>query len=78
MLEAVSWFDTLRDLPERLFTDEVVKVVEECDDLCVLLELIVADTQTVNGLQTRLSLYLTVLHAVCQRDHDTVTALHQL
>jgi len=46
MFGTVSWLDGLGDLPERIFTDEIVEVVEECDDLSVLLQFIVADRHT--------------------------------
>ena len=46
MFGTVSWLDGLGDLPERIFTDEIVEVVEECDDLSVLVQFIVADRHT--------------------------------
>ena len=50
----VARFDALRDLPQRLLTQAVLKVVEERHDLVVLLELVVAATtatkQPLHGL----------------------------
>ena len=40
---ASTWFYGLRDLPERFFAQIVVKVVEVCNDLFVLLENVIAE-----------------------------------
>ena len=46
---AAAGFDCLRDLPERLLTQVVVKVVEVTDDLLILTELVVAEKYTAGG-----------------------------
>ena len=46
---ATAGFDGLRDLPERLLAQIVVKVVEVTDDLLILTELVVAEKYTTGG-----------------------------
>ena len=46
VFRTVPWFDGLRQLPQRLLADEIIKVIEQRDDFLVLLQLIVAARHT--------------------------------
>ena len=50
MFRAMSRLDSFRQLPQRLFTDEVVKVIQQRNDLAVLFQLIVAVQQTYTSM----------------------------
>ena len=50
MFRAMSRLDSFRQLPQRLFTDEVVKVIQQSNDLAVLFQLIVAVQQTYTSM----------------------------